>query len=283
MGALQRPQPRQQIVFLAHILFGPLDRDAVIAGEGLHPVLVVGGPLPQDRFIGHGLADHLTEEVDDLFRPRQPTEVAGDDEAVKTVIYQHQQFAEQRGEQFHRNIPEDGTVADFQESCEWDGSRLSADQENNGWRGRASASPRRFVTSSVVPRGTTQGSSPSASCCCFPPKLATLGCWTPPINWPHRSPAMEMPCPSTLRRPTRILPSAGRESTESMALPLSTGTRTPPTSARSLVIQRRESRTKFQICLARSKVEAYIFVRSPPRSHSGLPFEGCVDREDPQH
>ena len=73
MGALQRPQPRQQIVFLAHILFGPLDRDAVIAGEGLHPVLVVGGPLPQDLFIGHGLADHLTEEVDDLFGPRQPT------------------------------------------------------------------------------------------------------------------------------------------------------------------------------------------------------------------
>ena len=70
------------------------------------------------------------------------------------------------------------------------------------------------------------------------------------FNWPHRSPAMERSCPSTLRRPTRVSQSAGPELIKSMVLPLSTGTRTPATSAPSLVIRRRESSTKFQIYLA---------------------------------
>ena len=40
-------QPGQHVVLLAHPLLGPFDRDRVVAGEGFHPVLVVGGPLAQ--------------------------------------------------------------------------------------------------------------------------------------------------------------------------------------------------------------------------------------------
>src|SRR5258708_9946442 len=32
--------PGQDMVFLAHALLGPFDRNAMIAGEGVHPVLV---------------------------------------------------------------------------------------------------------------------------------------------------------------------------------------------------------------------------------------------------
>src|SRR5262245_19234524 len=45
--------PGEHIVFLAHPLFGPLDRDIMIAGEGLDPVLVVGRSLAQDLFAEH--------------------------------------------------------------------------------------------------------------------------------------------------------------------------------------------------------------------------------------
>ena len=40
--ALSGVAPRQNVVFLAHTLFGPFDRDPMIAGESYPPVLVVG-------------------------------------------------------------------------------------------------------------------------------------------------------------------------------------------------------------------------------------------------
>src|ERR1700693_5090118 len=44
--------PGKDMVFLAHALLGPNDRGMMIAGEGFHPVLVVGGALAQD-FLAH--------------------------------------------------------------------------------------------------------------------------------------------------------------------------------------------------------------------------------------
>jgi hypothetical protein len=51
------------MVFLAHALLGPLDRDAMIACDSLPPLLVVGGALAQDLLAEHWNADDLTEEV----------------------------------------------------------------------------------------------------------------------------------------------------------------------------------------------------------------------------
>jgi hypothetical protein len=92
------------MVFLAHALLGPFDRQAMIAGEGFHPGLVVGGAPAQDLFVHHGKADHVPEEVHHLLGPRQPAEVAVNDNAVEAVVDEGQQIAEQLGEQFHGNL-----------------------------------------------------------------------------------------------------------------------------------------------------------------------------------
>ena len=93
--------PRQDMVFLAHALFGPFDRDAMIACEGFHPVLIVGGALAQDLPADHGNPNDLMEEVHHPLGPRQPAEVAVYDDAVEAVVDEGQQAAEQLGEQVH--------------------------------------------------------------------------------------------------------------------------------------------------------------------------------------
>src|SRR5882672_4730667 len=95
--------PGQDMVFLAHAFLGPFDRQPMIAGEGFHPVLVVGGALAQDLLADDRYADHLTEKVHDLLGPREPAEVAVNDNAVEAVADKGQQIAEQLGEQFHGN------------------------------------------------------------------------------------------------------------------------------------------------------------------------------------
>jgi hypothetical protein len=74
------------MVFLAHALLGPFDRQPMIAGEGFHPVLVVGRAPPQHLFVHHRNANHLTEEVNHLLGPRQPAEVTVNDDAVEAVV-----------------------------------------------------------------------------------------------------------------------------------------------------------------------------------------------------
>ena len=59
-------QPRLNKVLFAHAFLGPLDRDVMIAGEGLDPVLVVGGPLAQQLLTHRRSADHLAKEEYDL-------------------------------------------------------------------------------------------------------------------------------------------------------------------------------------------------------------------------
>jgi hypothetical protein len=56
------------MVFLAHALLGPRNRDIVIAGKGLAPLLVVAGPLAQQLFADYRSTNDLPEEVRNLFR-----------------------------------------------------------------------------------------------------------------------------------------------------------------------------------------------------------------------
>jgi len=86
------------MVFLAHALLGPNDRGIMIAGEGFHPAVVVGGALAQDFLAHHRNAEHLPEEVHHLLRPRQGAEVTVNDNAVEAVVDERQQVAEQLGE-----------------------------------------------------------------------------------------------------------------------------------------------------------------------------------------
>src|ERR1700738_1321091 len=95
--------PGQDMVFLAHAFLGPFDRQPMIAGEGFHPVLVVGGAVAQDLPADDRYADHVTGKVPDLPGPREPAEVAVNDNAVEAVVDEGQQIAEQLGEQFHGN------------------------------------------------------------------------------------------------------------------------------------------------------------------------------------
>jgi hypothetical protein len=68
VGPGHAAQPSQNVIFLADALFGPLDRDTMVAREGFDPVLVVGRALAQDFLADHRNADNLTEEVHHLLR-----------------------------------------------------------------------------------------------------------------------------------------------------------------------------------------------------------------------
>jgi hypothetical protein len=50
--------PRQNVILLAHALLGPLDRQPMITGKGLHPGLVVGGALAEDLLADRSDTDH---------------------------------------------------------------------------------------------------------------------------------------------------------------------------------------------------------------------------------
>jgi hypothetical protein len=89
--------------FLLHVRVGPLERNAVVAGESFYPAVVFVGPLAQD-FFGDGIdAVNVAEEMDDVFRTRQQRQISLNGHAIETVIYQNQQVAEQLAKGFHRS------------------------------------------------------------------------------------------------------------------------------------------------------------------------------------
>ena len=62
----------------------------MVAGEGLHPTLILIGPFGQG-LLGDGINPmHIAEEMDDVLGPRQQRQVALDDDAVETVVYKSQ-------------------------------------------------------------------------------------------------------------------------------------------------------------------------------------------------
>ena len=121
-------QPRQDVVFLADALFGPFDRKAMIVGEGLDPVLIIGGAAAQHLFVHRRDADDLTEEVHRLLGPRQAAKITMNDNAVEAVIDKDQEIAEQLDEHVHG-------------------------RPRNAWESSASRQPRQRQTRSRPARG----------------------------------------------------------------------------------------------------------------------------------
>ena len=83
----------------------PMDRYVVIAGERLDPVLILAGAPTEHLLVDYLDADDLAEEVDDQFGSRQRAQVAVDDDSIEAVVDEHQQAAEQLGEEFHLCAP----------------------------------------------------------------------------------------------------------------------------------------------------------------------------------
>src|SRR6516165_9307621 len=101
--ALHRLEVAANVILFAHALLRPLDWDPLLAGESIHPTVVVAGALPQNILGDHaGLMD-IAKEMNDVLRARQKGQVPQNDDAVKTVIYQSQQAAKQLGEGLHRS------------------------------------------------------------------------------------------------------------------------------------------------------------------------------------
>ena len=68
-------------------------------------MVVILGTLAQDLFVdGLDLVD-VAEEMDDVLRASEQGQMAQDDHAVETVIYQGQQAAKQLCEGLHRFRP----------------------------------------------------------------------------------------------------------------------------------------------------------------------------------
>jgi len=65
---LSRPQRGQHVIFFADSLFGPFDRNAMVARVGFDPSLIITGALAQNLFVHHRQPENLTEEVDHLLR-----------------------------------------------------------------------------------------------------------------------------------------------------------------------------------------------------------------------
>jgi hypothetical protein len=73
----------------------------MIAREGFHPVLVIGGTLAQHLLADRRNPDDLTEEMHHLLGPRQAAEITMNDNAIEAVIDKDQQIAEQFDEHIH--------------------------------------------------------------------------------------------------------------------------------------------------------------------------------------
>lgn len=81
----------QNVVLFSGSLFGPFQRDFVVAGKDLAPIPVIVGALGEEFFAHHRDAQDLPEEVDHLLRSGQAAQVTVDDDAVDTVIDKNQE------------------------------------------------------------------------------------------------------------------------------------------------------------------------------------------------
>lgn len=82
------------VIFFAHSLFRPLNREVMVAGVGFHPVPIIPGALAEHFFVHHREAQNLTDEIHHLLGSRQTAQVAVNDDAVEAVIDEGQQVSE---------------------------------------------------------------------------------------------------------------------------------------------------------------------------------------------
>src|SRR4030095_5444180 len=73
----------QAVMFFANAVLSPFDRDLVVAGVGLYPTLVIVGALAKNFLAHHRNAEDLANEMNHLLGPREPVQVAIDDNSVK--------------------------------------------------------------------------------------------------------------------------------------------------------------------------------------------------------
>src|ERR1700730_14674998 len=105
MAALYSSQVGTNVVFLAYSFFGPLHGNLTFLGEGFHPAMVIVGSLTQGLFAdGTHLVD-VAKKVDDVLGAGEQGQMAQDDDAIETVIYQGQQAAKQLCKGLHRSLP----------------------------------------------------------------------------------------------------------------------------------------------------------------------------------
>jgi len=133
--------------------------------------LVIAGALPEHFFAHHGEAQNLTEEVHHLLGSGQPAQVAVNDHAVEAVVDKGQQISESLRELFH------GPALDSPGRRTGGSQNIgSADRENNGGRGNASAWPMKFVTFRTRRPSMMAGWLLSVNWSYFPPIREVPGC-----------------------------------------------------------------------------------------------------------
>jgi hypothetical protein len=105
MAVLHATQRELEIVFFPYSGLRPFQGEALVAGEGLDPALVIVGPPRQHLFGDFRHSDYLAEEVDHLLGPGQSRQITVDDKAIKTVIHKQQQASKNACENLHRSPP----------------------------------------------------------------------------------------------------------------------------------------------------------------------------------
>jgi hypothetical protein len=95
------PQEGTDVVFPTYPFFSPFDPNRMIASEGLHPVLVIRGPLAKHVLVDHANAQHVAKKVDHLFGTRKAAEISMDDDPIKTVVYKDEQITKEFRESLH--------------------------------------------------------------------------------------------------------------------------------------------------------------------------------------
>ena len=73
------------------------------AKDSTQQTVVVAGALAQNVFGAGSHTSHIAEKADDVLGTRQQRQIAEDDDAVETVVYQAEQAAKQPQKRFHRS------------------------------------------------------------------------------------------------------------------------------------------------------------------------------------
>jgi hypothetical protein len=109
---------RSDSILLTHALLRFQDGDVMVAGVAFHPSPVFQGALGQRLRGDRILTVHVAEEMYDMFGAGQQRQIPLDDDAVKTVIYKHQEAFEKFREGFHRSSPHRLSCVDNKIICQ---------------------------------------------------------------------------------------------------------------------------------------------------------------------
>ena len=80
----------------------------MFARESFNPSFVFVSSLRQRFFCDRVNFLDIPKEMDHVFLSDQERQISLDDDAIEAVIYKHQQFAKQGGEQFHGDALREG-------------------------------------------------------------------------------------------------------------------------------------------------------------------------------